>query len=46
MPALRQLSGQVHAFRQPDTQKKYEHTTRVAATGGSASGSHPAWDPV
>ena len=24
----------------------YQEMTRIAATGGDHSGSHPAWDPV
>lgn len=28
------------------TPTKYNHMTRIAATGGSVSGSPPAWDPV
>jgi hypothetical protein len=47
MPGMRQESDQNQAPEQPYSQKKYEHTTRVAATtGGGATGSHPAWDPV
>lgn len=28
------------------TPPNYKHTTRIAAAGGSVSGSPPAWDPV
>lgn len=45
-PGMCQESGQNQAPAQPYSQQKYEHTTRVAALGGSATGSHPAWDPV
>jgi hypothetical protein len=31
---------------QPTTSHKYQNMTRIAATGGNVSGSHPAWDPV
>ena len=30
----------------PITPTKYNHMTRIAAAGGSVSGSPPAWDPV
>ena len=46
MPGMRQVSGQTSAFGEQDTRKKYQHVIRVAVIGGSASGSHPAWDPV
>jgi len=31
---------------QPIALRTYENMTRIAAAGGSVSGSHPAWDPV
>ncbi len=33
-------------LQQRTSQKKYARTTRIAAAGGGALGSHPAWDPV
>jgi hypothetical protein len=32
--------------RHQPTSHKYQNMTRIAAAGGSVSGSHPAWDPV
>jgi hypothetical protein len=47
MPGLRQTPAQMSASSKQDTSNKYQHATRVAAIGGSATGSHPAsWDPV
>jgi hypothetical protein len=46
VPCVSQAPGQMSAFGERDTRKKYQHATRVAVIGGSASGSHPAWDPV
>jgi hypothetical protein len=46
MPELRYAPGGKSAFGEQGTRKEYQHTTRVAAFGGNASGSHPAWDPV
>jgi hypothetical protein len=46
MPAVRRAPDRESAFGAWDTRKKYQHATRVAAFGGDASGSHPAWDPV
>ncbi len=47
VPEMRQTPSQTLAFGEQDSQKKYQHGTRVAAIGGSAMGSHPAsWDPV
>jgi hypothetical protein len=47
VPGLGQAPIQTSASNQQDNRKKYEHATRVAALGGSATGSHPAsWDPV
>lgn len=37
--------GEQSARRQ-DSTAKYIYMTHVAAFGGDASGSHPAWDPV
>jgi hypothetical protein len=47
MPWLPETSGQTWASSKQDTRKKYQHATRAAALGGSATGSHPvSWDPV
>jgi hypothetical protein len=46
MPGLRQAPGEKSVLGERDTRKEYQHATRVAAFGSSASGSHPAWDPV
>jgi hypothetical protein len=47
LPEMHQASSQTPALVEQDSQKKYQHSTRVAAIGGSATGSHPAsWDPV
>ena len=47
MPWLPQTPGQTSLSSRQDTRKKYQHATRVAALGGSATGSHPvSWDPV
>ncbi len=47
MPGMRQALSQASVFGEQDTRKKYQHATRVAANGGSTTGSHPAsWDPV
>ena len=53
MPGMRQalsqtsVLAQTSAFAQQDSRKKYQHAARVAANGGNATGSHPAfWDPV
>lgn len=42
------LHGEAHAMAavRQISSKKYQDTTRIAANGGNASGSHPAWDPV
>jgi hypothetical protein len=41
------MPGQTSLSSRQDTRKKYQHATRVAALGGSATGSHPvSWDPV
>ena len=32
--------------QQVDNSTTYQEMTRIAATGGDHSGSHPAWDPV
>jgi hypothetical protein len=47
MPGRHQTPGQPSASSRQDTRNKYQHATRAAALGGSATGSHPAsWDPV
>ena len=47
MPWLPPTPGQTSAASRQDTRKKYQHATRAAALGGSATGSHPvSWDPV
>jgi hypothetical protein len=47
MPGLRQTSAQMSVSSKQNTSNKYQHAPRAAATGGGATGSHPAsWDPV
>jgi len=44
--AHRAAATRVTPSKHLSTSCKYQNMTRIAAAGGNASGSHPAWDPV